>query len=230
MPVVLLAPGLRTRQRATWLAVSIVVAAAVIAPWTAYNASRFKEPVLLSHELGPTLLEANCDAVYSGSRLGYKSEECRSASPNDRVGPGNDGSTRDAAMRREATDYVRDHLSRLPLVVLAREGRAWDVFRPIQQMRFEAGRGTRPPVMGLAFVAFWALSISAVFGVIVLRRRHVPLFPLIALPLTAAIGIALTFGSPRYRAPADVSIVLLAAVAIDAGLDRVDSSRKRRTR
>ena len=111
-----------------------------------------------------------------------------------------------------STTYA--HKSRVPLVVLAREGRAWGVFRPIQQIRFEAGRGTRPPVMGLGFAAFWLLSIAAVRGVILLRRRRVPVFPLMAPILTATIGIALTFGSVRYRAPADVSIVLLAAVAI----------------
>ena len=99
-------------------------------------------------------------------------------------------------------------------MVLAREGHAWGVFQPIQQMRFESGRGTRPPVMGLGFAAYWALSIAAVGGVMILRRRHVPVYPLLAPILTAAIGVALTFGSVRYRTPADVSIVLLAAVAI----------------
>jgi hypothetical protein len=68
--------------------------------------------------------------------------------------------------------------------------------------------------MGLGFAAFWVLAIAAVGGVLVLRRRHVAVFPLMAPVLTAVIGIALTFGSTRYRAPADVPIVLLAAVAV----------------
>lgn len=214
VPLVLLARQVPWRRRLTWVAVSVVVSIAVIAPWTAYNSSRFEHLVLLSHELGPTMVEANCDAVYSGSRIGYRSGPCLSSSPSSRMGPGDDGSTRDAATRRVALDYIRAHESRIPLVVLAREGRAWGVFRPIQQIRFESGRGTRPPVMGLGFAAYWALSIAAVGGVLILRRRHVPLYPLLAPILTAAIGIALTFGSVRYRTPADVSIVLLAAVAI----------------
>jgi 4-amino-4-deoxy-L-arabinose transferase-like glycosyltransferase len=214
VPLLLLAPHVAWRQRLTWLAISVTVAVAVIAPWTAYNAPRFDHLVLLSHELGPTMVEANCDAVYSGSNIGYRSGPCLVVSPAGRIGPGGDGSTRDAATRHEALDYIHAHLSRVPWVVLAREGRAWGVFRPIQQIRFEAGRGTRPPVVGLGFAAYWLLSIAAVGGVIILRRRHVAVFPLMAPLLTAAVAIALTFGSVRYRTPADVSIVLLAAVAM----------------
>jgi 4-amino-4-deoxy-L-arabinose transferase-like glycosyltransferase len=218
VPLVLLAPQVRWRQRLTWLATSVIVAIAVIAPWTVYNTSRFEHPVFLSHELGPTMVEANCDAVYSGSDIGYRSGPCLKSSPSSRIGPGDDGSTRDAATRRVAFDYIRAHEGRLPLVVLAREGRAWGLFRPFQQIRFESGRGTRPPVMGLGFAAFWALWIAAVGGVIILRRRHVPVYPLLAPILTAVIAIAITFGSVRYRTPADVSIVLLAAVGISRAL------------
>jgi hypothetical protein len=78
--------------------------------------------------------------------------------------------------------------------------------------------------MGSGFAAFWLLSIAAVGGVIILRRRRLPVFPLAAPLLTAAIGIALTFGSVRYRTPADASIVLLAAVAI-ARATRTGSDR-----
>ena len=127
VPLVLLVRGVRWQQRVTWLAVSVIVAVAVIAPWTAYNASRFKDPVLLSHELGPTLVEANCDAVYSGPDLGYRSGPCLQTSPSRRIPPGGDGSTRDAATRHVAIDYIRAHLGRLPLVVLAREGRVGGV-------------------------------------------------------------------------------------------------------
>ena len=217
VPVLLLAPGTPWRQRVTWLAISVVVAVAVIAPWTAYNTSRFEEPVLLSHDLGTALVVSNCDAVYSGPDLGHKSEPCYDASAK-RIGPDGDASTRDIALRHEGIDYIRAHLGRLPLVVLAREGRAWGVFRPIQQVRFESGRGTRPPVMGLGFAAYWALSIAAVGGVIILRRRHIPVYSLMAPIVTAVIGIALTYGSVRYRTPADVPIVLLAAVAIARAL------------
>lgn len=229
-PLLLLESRVPWRQRVTWLALSVVVAVAVIAPWTAYNASRFKELVLLSHELGPTMVEANCDAAYSGPSLGYRSDDCRRASPSDRIEPGGDGSTRDSAMRRAAIGYIQDHLGRVPLVVLAREARAFAVFRPIQQVRFESGRGTRPPVTAAGFAAFWALSIAAVGGVIVLRRRHDPVFPLLAPILTAVIGIALTFGSTRYRAPADVSIVLLAAVALAATPGAAPESGSREAR
>ena len=56
----------------------------------------------------------------------------------------------------------------------------------------------------------------AIAGAIALRRRRMPLSPLLAVIGTVAITVAITFGSTRYRAPADVAIALLAAVGIDA--------------
>jgi hypothetical protein len=56
----------------------------------------------------------------------------------------------------------------------------------------------------------------AIAGAIALRRRRMPLSPLLAVIATVAVTVAITFGSTRYRAPADVAIGLLAAVGIDA--------------
>ena len=53
-----------------------------------------------------------------------------------------------------------------------------------------------------------------------LRRRRVTLIPLIALLVTVAVGVAFVYGFTRFRASAEVAIVLLAAVAIDAWLRR----------
>ena len=50
-----------------------------------------------------------------------------------------------------------------------------------------------------------------------LRRRRVPVFPLAALPAIVLISVTLTFATNRYRAIAEGALVVLAAVAIDAG-------------
>jgi hypothetical protein len=57
-----------------------------------------------------------------------------------------------------------------------------------------------------------------VVGTVVLRRRRVPLLPLLAM--FALVGmVALAFyGIPRFRVPAEVATVVLAAAAIDRGL------------
>jgi hypothetical protein len=69
-------------------------------------------------------------------------------------------------------------------------------------------------VIILGFAAYWVLVPAAVVGVIILRRRPAPLLPLLALAATVSIGAAVTFGFTRFRAAAEVSIVLLAAVAV----------------
>ncbi len=219
-PLVLRSPGLSLRRRLGMLGAAVGLAALLILPWSLYISSQFARFVPLSTQLGPTMVEANCDSTYGGARLGFADGECRKQSTNNPIPPGGDASTRDAAMREEAFHYIGDHLGRLPLVVVAREGRAWGAFRPWQQMRFDASRGTRLSVVRAGYLVYWALVPLAAVGALLLRRRRVALAPILALPLTVTVAVAITFGSPRYRAPAEVALIVLAAVALDGGLAR----------
>jgi hypothetical protein len=49
-----------------------------------------------------------------------------------------------------------------------------------------------------------------------MRRRRVPIFPMLMIAVSVTITVALSFGITRYRAPVDVVLPVLAAVAIDA--------------
>ena len=60
--------------------------------------------------------------------------------------------------------------------------------------------------------------IPAIGGIVVLRRRHIPISPLIALVVIVTLAAMTTFGVTRYRAPAEPAIVIAAAVGIDAFL------------
>ena len=53
-----------------------------------------------------------------------------------------------------------------------------------------------------------------------MRRRRVPVWPLLAFVVNVAVAVAVTFGQPRYRAPADVAVTVLAAVALSVLLRR----------
>ena len=53
-----------------------------------------------------------------------------------------DPSIADGELRRHALDYMRDHLSRTPVVAAAPVGRTFGVFRPAQQTHLETERGT----------------------------------------------------------------------------------------
>jgi hypothetical protein len=80
---------------------------------------------------------------------------------------------------------------------------------------FEASRGTAPAVIWIGVVLYWLLVPLAVFGGVVARRRRLPIYPLLAFPLIAVLSSAATIGAFRYRAQSEVSLVLLAALALD---------------
>jgi hypothetical protein len=105
-------------------------------------------------------------------------------------------------------------------VIAAREGRLWSVFNVGQQMHLDTGRNTSIRVIEAGYLMYWLLLPAAAIGAVVLRRRRVTLLPLVALLVAVTIGTALSYGFTRFRASAEVAIVLLAAVAIDAVLRR----------
>jgi flagellar biosynthesis protein FlhB len=80
-------------------------------------------------------------------------------------------------------------------------------------------------VLGEGLVSYWLLSALAVVGVAVLRRSVPKLVALASFVATTVVAAAVTIGQTRYRAPADVTIVLLAAVAVDAFWQRVTTKR-----
>jgi hypothetical protein len=179
--------------------------------------------VFLTTNLGRTLRAGNCPAAYAGERLGwYDLDIVRPVAAVAQGGcawnggPG-DESEQDVRVRNQAIQYIRDHAGHMPLVVAAREGRTWGFFRPFQQATFERDFGNGPlGVYQVAMFAHWALVPFAVAGAVRMRRMSIPLFPLLSFLLAVAVIVAATIGSVRYRAPAEVPIVLLAAVGVDA--------------
>ena len=194
------------------LAGVVCLAAAIpVVPWVVHDLMRFEEPVFLSYGAGSVLQGANCDQTYGGERLGYWDGTCNALT--DTAG---DGSVESGRRRDLAFDYMGDHLDRLPVVVAARVGRLWGVFRPIETARdnqFE-GRPMWASVAGL--VMFVPLAAFAAAGLVILRRRRVPLIPLVAPIVIVTLMAAMFYGLIRFRVPAEVSLVVLAAVALDA--------------
>jgi Dolichyl-phosphate-mannose-protein mannosyltransferase len=216
-------PGGSAARRWARLVAALAVAGVVLLPWAIRNTVRFDRPVLLTTNLGLTLRAANCPGAYAGDRLGHFDFDIvrpiSSVAPGGCVRDAGDGdeSEQDVVLRNEALAYMRDHIERLPVVVVAREGRAWGAFRPFQQATLEREGGHGPlGVYQAAVFAYWALLPFAVAGAIRLRRKSVPLFPLLSFLVAVAVVVGLTIGSLRYRAPAEVPIVVLAAVGADA--------------
>ena len=209
---------LEFRERARRYIAVGVVAAAVLSPWMIRNLTRFDEPVLVSNGSGILVAQTNCDATYYGDKQGYWEYLCGLPQPVGAHGEPLDESRRDAEYRDRGLNYASRHWPRLVVhAIPKRVGRLWGVYAPIQQLRADKlveGRTFKLSVLGL--VQYWFLLPLAGMGVLTLRRSGRPLMPLLAWPLVVTVVAALTMGATRYRVPAEVALVLLAAVSLDA--------------
>lgn len=223
LPCILFTRRTDEAQKLKGLAAAGVAAVVAIGPWVGFNLVRFEKPVFLSTGLEPTMLGANCDATYHGNLTGYFTPECTEPV---KYPPGADQSERNVLARRIALDYIGDHKARVPVVVLARWGRITGLYRPWNQVQLDdviEGRERWAAVASL--ISFYIVAILAIAGaVVVRRRRRVPLFPLLVPVVIVFFAVALSLGSNRYRASAEVVLVVMAAVAID----RVIASRRDR--
>lgn len=222
LPVVLgwmlLRSGLPWKRRIGLFAASGAVAVAVVSPWVIRNLSVFEEPVLLSNGSGIVLVQANCDATYYGDKQGYWEYLCGLPQPVGPNGEPIDESQRDVQYRERGMEYISNHTERLLThVVPVRMLRIWALYDPVQQLRADVlveGRAFRLSV--LALVQFAVLVPLAVAGGVLLWRRKEPLFPVAVWPLLVTFVAATAFATTRYRVTAEVAIVILAAVALDA--------------
>ena len=193
----------------------VSVGVATLVPWSVYNLSRFDEPVLLSTNDGNTLLGANCDISYYDDVGGW---DLRCLGPLE-AGP--DASERSQQRRDAAFDYVAEHPGRLPVVVAARAGRLLDVYGLGSLVTLDVGEEKARWAVWAGIAAWWVLAIAAVAGWSVLSRAGIGARWWVVVPCAAVLLTAVLFyGAHRIRAPAEPSVVLLSAVAIDAVLGR----------
>lgn len=226
IPLIVIPLGLLARSpwrsRLALAFLGTLAALTVVAPWVGYNMSRFEKPTLVSSGLGITLASANCDETWSGTFEGYWSLQCSLRAPIDRH---TEESVQSAQAQAYALQYIRAHLHRFGPVELARLGRAFGAFHPLQQIELDSYVETRPyhwALVGLGM--YYAFVVLGVGGIVVLRRRRVPVFPLLALGLDVVATVLVSFGQTRYRTTFEVSLVLLSAVALDRLWDRAGSS------
>jgi 4-amino-4-deoxy-L-arabinose transferase-like glycosyltransferase len=202
LPLLLTRPAGRWRLTATALVALVVL----IAPWSARNWAEFGRPVLISTNDGTLLAGANCDFTYRGQDLGFWNIACiseRSIANEAR---------QEARWRSEGLSYARGRASRLPLVLAARLGRTWDVFQPRRMVHFAEGRWLRADQAGVV-VYFLLLPFAFAGGWLLRARRGDVLVLLTPVALVCALSV-IGYGIPRFRAPAEVTIVVLAGVAV----------------
>lgn len=216
VPLAVLVPGIRRADRWRGVAAGAVAALLVMAPWFAYNISRFEQPELLSTQFGLTLSSANCDLVWHGHHKSYFDIRCSKAI-EPTLPKGLDASQQDAWHREVAIRYIEDHAGEIPRITAARIGAILGLYHPEYQITLDGtfeGRGMAQARAGMW--SFWVLALASVAGAVVLRRRRtVPVFPLLVPPAMVLFTVVTVYASTRFRASAEVSLCLLAALAVD---------------
>jgi 4-amino-4-deoxy-L-arabinose transferase-like glycosyltransferase len=185
--------------------VAVVAFLVVLAPWTARNWIVFDRPVAVATNAGTAVGGANCDAVYHGDKLGGWFLQCL------RDHPGKNEAENHDAQLRDGVHYAREHAGRVPVVLVARLGRVWSLYDP-----FSTPEGRSPRVVKLGVPAFFLLAALGMVGAVALRRCRGAVWILVAPFVIVSVTALATYGNLRFREPADVAVVVLAGVGLDA--------------
>jgi hypothetical protein len=182
----------------------------VLVPWVARNWSEFGQP-LLSTNSGSLVYGANCHAAYYSRLIG--TWPCF---PRLTVAPGRDEADVSGDLRRTGLDYAGDHAGRLPAVAAVRLLRSFDLWSPSFSTQFEADIGNRDVNVYRVGVAMYYLLLPlAFFGALMLRRRGERSLGILLAPFALVVVVSiLGYGTPRFRVPAEIPLVVLAAVAL----------------
>ncbi|MCU1457986.1 MAG: glycosyl transferase, family 39 [Actinomycetia bacterium] len=209
--LVALRKELFTRRLAV-VALALLSTVVLLLPWTIYNLNRFERPVYLSTSLDTTLDGANCDTTYYGKGIGYWSEACFANIANRHL----EESVASQLERKQALRYISTHKQKLPVVALARFGRVWYLFKPGDSVTLDALQ-SRPQFWSWAGMGmFFAMIPFALIGVFALRRRRVPVWPLGSMFLMVSVAVVVFYGNTRFRVPADIALVALAACGLES--------------
>jgi 4-amino-4-deoxy-L-arabinose transferase-like glycosyltransferase len=207
------------RKRFATMALICAGTAVVLAPWVARNWITFDRPVAVSNNTGTLLTGANCPGTYGGPLLGLWRIDCIPAARS-----GNEAAQ--AAMwRDDGLRYARRNAGRLPVVIATRVLRTWDLFRPRQQANYEISEGRNQRAEQAGIIVYYGLAVLAIGGIVLLRRRRDELLVLLAPAVLVTIASVIGYGITRFRAAAEPSIAVLAAVAICALAERRQARR-----
>jgi 4-amino-4-deoxy-L-arabinose transferase-like glycosyltransferase len=192
--------------------------ALVLVPWLVRNWIAFDRPAPIATTMGAVLAGANCRTAYEGQAAGSWVIFCVrpfQAPTEER---------QQAAYRRDGIRYLKRHTSDLPRVLPLRVLRTWSLYQPWWESGRAEGRQVDVEKAGVVF--YWLLLPLAAWGAWLLRRRHRPLSLLLAPVVMVTLTSLLAYGIPRFRVAADISLVVLGAVALMAVAERLAARRR----
>ncbi len=199
-----------------------LVGLAVIAPWVAFNLSRFEEPVLLTTNEGTTLLGANCPPSYHGTSAGGWFFACLQTEDPVKVDL-EEPSVRAARRRDLGLAYLRANVGELPRVSVARLGRSLSVYSVPELVDIDEGDERARWSSWGAILGFWALAPLTALALWRgdRRTRVVLLLPIVVVGFTTVAF----YGGHRIRSTVEPAVVVGGALAVAPLLTRFQTRR-----
>ncbi len=213
LPTVWWQRSLTRRRRLALCGLAVAVAVAPMLPWFARNITVFHHPVLLSDQFQVTVAAANNAQTYHGPLTG---SWCYTCLLTARFPVGDDESDQADYWQAQADRYIRAHKTRALEVAVDRVGLEWGFYAPVVHADQDFLEGWPIPVSDAWLFWYYPLLALAAGGTVILRRRRQPIYPLMAMVIVPTLTAFVTYGSNRFRSEAEVAIVVLAAVTLDA--------------
>jgi 4-amino-4-deoxy-L-arabinose transferase-like glycosyltransferase len=199
-------------RRVVGPAVALTACVLVVAPWTIRNAIELHAFVPVSTESGVTLA-----GTYNSTTMHRKSARgawmlLRDTSVAPIAQRHLPPAQRDVLLRNAALRFIREHPT-YPLVVAGENLRRWLNLAGFTRARFEASTIDVGSTWADVSVPFgWALAALALAGL--LTRAVRPSFLWLAPAGLLASALLVNAETPRFRAPIDPFLILLAAAFI----------------
>jgi 4-amino-4-deoxy-L-arabinose transferase-like glycosyltransferase len=215
------------RNRLALCGLVVVVALLPMLPWFARNLTTFDHPVWLSDQFPITVASANNYQTYYGP---LTASWCFTCLLSARFPAHDDESDEAIYWQAVAEKYIKAHKTRAAEVAIDRVGLEWGLYAPVRQANQDYLEGWPTPVADAWMFWYYPLVALAVGGTVILRRRRQPIYPLMAMFITATLTAVTTYGNQRFRTEAEVALVVLAAVTLDALWSTVAGRDRERTR
>ena len=207
--------------------VAILIPVVGVGIWQARTQQEMHAFVPIAVNSWTVVAGANCEAAYYGDRVGTWELPCVKTKEAFTAHNLRGEIAQNRYARDQGIAYARGHLGRLPVVAVARLGRAFGAYDPWRELRIEStfeGRSIFWSRVG--FVMYLMLVPLAMFGWRVARRGggrnwFVLLIPVVAVTVSVAVG----YGNHRFRMPLEPCLVVFAAMGLDAALLRRDRAR-----